>query len=299
MSLGTDIVAGTPSLVAVTPRGQYGNEINAFGLTFSATATPANTGGAQASYTFTSEYHADTSKYFIPVTLTELGPPQLNSSVLSIVCSEVSQPNDVGNKCVCNEGYARQLGMCAICPAGNRPLANRELGCESCVAYINTASTDGLECVECETGFEPNSDFSECIACAPNNFFSFEILACWPCDPGMELNYTTDVVPPCDNCPPFYAGLDGTRTVCPDGKQPTDEADGNPRQLCKSCPTAMAGTRGECFDCPPGRYQKEDQSTCLECRPGTFRNLEIQPECTPVSIQAFRCRLLHVMHGHF
>ena len=303
VSLGESIIAGTPSPVLITARDQYGNEINVFGLEFIATATPRDSAGALSgvqSGPFNSGFNAESSLYYVAVTLTvgtynisvsarspdgttnENVGDTLIAEVQEIVCSEQSRPSDDGNMCICNEGFARQLEECAVCPAGSRPRPNREDGCITCnLVQDGTAAPDGLECNLCPIGFGPNTDFSECVACGPNQYFSLDILACRACDPGMQLlldfNMTLyeQKVAPCGDCPPFYAGVDGTCTVCPDGKEPTADA-----RLCVSCPTSMAGTRGECFDCEPGRYQKEDQSTCLLCPPGRYRNNETQPECS-------------------
>lgn len=184
VALETELVSGLPSTVSVSPRDQYENDIQSYGMAFVATASRRENfavagvpGGA--SFIFDSTYNTALRTYSVQVTLPVLGPyslpvynenralpPTLFPAVRSVICSAGTNPNAAGTICLCNEGYARgQDGSCSRCSLGSKPKADRETGCTSCLFEPGTVSTDGLACVACPSGFRPNAAADSCVPC--------------------------------------------------------------------------------------------------------------------------------------
>ena len=293
------MVAGKPASMRVSPKDRFGNVIDTFGLSFTATLTRREnntiagvlyrnrkiTVPGEAEFAFDSHFDPEASAYVIILYPPVMGPyrllvrygeviipPRLTPVVQSTLCDDVSYPNEAGTACLCNEGFARQFGVCAACPAGYRPKQNREDGCDSCTFQPGTVSTSGLECEECAAGLRPNPQADMCIPCPPNEYYDLEQGKCDLCQDGQMLVLGQGL--PCAECPPGFAGTGGTCSACPDGQMPTERKD-----RCIGCPMGAAGTAGMCPECEPGRYQNDDQTDCLLCDRGRYRNAEPRPDC--------------------
>ena len=64
----------------------------------------------------------------------------------------------------------------------------------------------------------------------------------------------------CEPCPYAHVGINGTCSLCPDGKEPD-----RLQITCQTCPYGFTGVRGECFRCDPGTMPNEDRTFCTPC----------------------------------
>jgi hypothetical protein len=82
----------------------------------------------------------------------------------------------------CSSGFASVHGLCERCPAGKEPSLART-GCLACAS--GKCSADGVACVQCAAGAEPNVNSpgaTSCVACAHTEF-SPTGLQCSRCKP--------------------------------------------------------------------------------------------------------------------
>jgi hypothetical protein len=82
----------------------------------------------------------------------------------------------------CSSGFASVHGLCERCPAGKEPSLART-GCLACAS--GKCSADGVACVQCAAGAEPNVNSpgaTSCVAC-PHTEFSPTGLQCSRCKP--------------------------------------------------------------------------------------------------------------------
>ena len=261
-----EITAGQATTVQIHPQDVYGNDIGGFhfGLAFSGTANSLQTGAVnnfEATYDFTvSGYSVELvlpriGDYSVEFNLKSLDPaesalamqcthalpsgvslPCSPVSVVAVVCQDTatSSPNDDGNRCVCNEGFARiggPAGGCGKCQPGSQPREGtpgwlaREGGCMTCPN--GKASATGDQCVACPVGERPiDPTPTGCEGCCPDEessctkYFDFAVNACVRCLSGFRVNSPglaghIDGGGSCVECPPGYQGVDGECQPCP------------------------------------------------------------------------------------
>ena len=279
--LDPSVVAGQENSVVVAPRDMHGNSIVSFGLEFEAQALDSD---GETDLLFVSSYDFDTQQYSIVFTLPKtgaftlqvrlageaIGGGPLRLDVASVICDEVSSPNDEGSACICDDGFARLAsGECGRCDAGSQPQLNAERGCESCTLYPGHISVAGITCVPCNTG-RPSADRTSCAPCPAEQYFDALSNVCKACEAGERLNPDSEAAArPCVPCAVGAAGIGGACEQCDSGKQPNVDL-----TTCEKCPIGRAGTGGVCDVCPPGTAQKPDQTACTICPAGTYRNDE-------------------------
>jgi hypothetical protein len=121
------------------------------------------------------------------------------------------------------------------------------LVCEPCRA--SEIGVDGMSCVPCESGKQPNDDQTVCVACPVGKSSTTGL--CMDCEVGR---ISTNDLSGCENCGAGTAtGLGATCEVCDVSK--------------------YSGGSGEafCSECDAGKTSNEDHSGCASCADGTVR----------------------------
>lgn len=326
------ITAGQAATVLIHPKDVFGNEISGFhfGLVFLGTATSLQTGVATtfvATYDFTAQLYSvelllsRIGVYDVEFNLQALDPvasaiamqcthtlPSGGASscssnpvsVLPVVCQDTvkSTSNDDGNRCVCNEGFARiggPTGECDKCEAGQQPREGtegtpgwlaREGGCVTCPN--GKASTSGDQCTACPVGERPVlPNPTGCEECPYPKYFDSDVAnACIRCLSGYRVNSPgvghVDDGGSCVECQPGHHGVDGECEQCADGHEPDDR-----RIACIDCAPGFAGKGGICERCPPGTEGKLSGTKtnigdeCTKCELTVSRDGK---ECSKVSL---------------
>lgn len=208
---------------------------------------------------------------------------------------------------LCSGNQVSPLGVtCRSCLPGTQPNdataswrnewrrtkhTNSRTDCVSCEEVSRAAySTDGIICLDCPLGKEPNWNRTACMNCSSDQLWLFG--ECRDCPSGTEPNPAGFPAPrhTCRDCLPGYAGVDGVCTLCEEGKEPTPD-----RTACDYCTPGTTSdetrlaTLGFCPVCPVGRasevngeydhYQSlltprhmlsQNRTKCIRCEAGKY-----------------------------
>jgi hypothetical protein len=140
------------------------------------------------------------------------------------------------------------------CPHGSScAYANYSLTCTQCPN--GTASDDGLTCIPCAAGSQPNTLRATCIPCPREEYSKFGI--CSRC-PNTDETPTEDQT----GCEPEIA--------CGIGKYCTANCGGE-HHTCEQCLAGQYSPDGlgtQCTRCADGKVPTDDQSKCIRCDDG-------------------------------
>ena len=187
------------------------------------------------------------------------------------ICTQVDAVAAASGCDLCLGNEVSPLGIqCRACSPGTQPndataawrgdwrRTRQTLSRTDCVSCEEVSlaaySTDGVLCVDCELGKEPNWNRTECFNCTDDQLWLSG--DCQDCPSGTEPNPNGFPTPRlvCRDCLPGYAGNNGVCALCKDGKEPTAD-----RTACGKCEagTTSDETRllalGFCPVCPAGR----------------------------------------------
>eukprot|EP01043_Picozoa_sp_COSAG02_P036007 COSAG02_NODE_2612_length_8419_cov_2.286779_4_plen_1809_part_00 len=142
------------------------------------------------------------------------------------------------------------------CAAGHQ-CSNGQLSlfCDPC--RPNEIGLDGVSCVICDAGTEPNDDRTACVACPTGKASTAG--HCEDCAAGKT---SAGDLTACENCPAGTAT--GLGVVC---------------ELCDASKTAGGGGEPFCSECEPGKTSNTDRSGCESCVDGTVRRAG-ESECS-------------------
>eukprot|EP01045_Picozoa_sp_COSAG04_P008546 COSAG04_NODE_476_length_13722_cov_16.614707_1_plen_903_part_10 len=194
-----------------------------------------------------------------------------------ITNTSIDVPADVSSTAV--QAIAASIDTCFenSCSIGSQ-CSFREYStfCETCAH--NEIGADGILCVACQSGTQPDDLHAQCLPCPPGQHSvigiclycpagktsSVDRSGCIPCEPGTHRNEGESV---CEQCPDGTHSSDGVECMaCQPGTSPTDARDG-----CVACEAGKHSTNGvECRVCPPGQQPNEFQTACERCIGNAF-----------------------------
>lgn len=160
--------------------------------------------------------------------------------------------------------------VCLQCPAGRVNLldpaaTDASQACTPCPSPTAYALLNGMQCVESEEGFVPNSSMTGPMACAAGTFRNRTQTQCTPCAPGLASSS-----PGARQCAPcamgFYAESAGL-------------------QNCIQCPSGSVSSyvgATACTACAAGSYASGAQA-CLPCSNNTYSLGRTATVCLPCS----------------
>ena len=158
-----------------------------------------------------------------------------------------------GDDCVCRDGEVVYGAACLACP-------------------VDTAGTGGV-CARCPAGRVPSADRTECLAC-PAGQWERSVSECADCPTGRVPNAAGTA---CAACPTGQTpNADRSACLCPTGQTKAGDSclcgDGEVAYgaACLACPVDTAGTAGVCARCPPGRVPSADSIECVACPAGQW-----------------------------
>ena len=158
---------------------------------------------------------------------------------------------------VTNRTGNHQGVFCETCAPGYEPEANGTApGCASCRTFGPAFhSLDGVSCLRCAAGSEPNDARSLCNPCVPG--WAGSDGTCHKCPAGNEPSLDRSECRPCEDT---FAGTDGFCAQCANGKMPNDG-----HTACIPCPRNFAGMEGECEKCIDAKEPNVVQTHCQPC----------------------------------
>ena len=179
------------------------------------------------------------------------------SSTLSarITNTSIDEPVDDWSSAV--SAFGASVATCFDNPCGSAhrcAFRDHSTICEACGP--NEIGADGIICVACSPGSQPNDEQTECVECDSGRASSIGI--CMFCAAGKTGSVDRTGCIPCQ--PGTYRGAEDDECVqCPVGTQSSDSV--------------------ECRTCPPGTSPTEARDGCIACEAGTHSTDGI--ECTP------------------
>eukprot|EP01043_Picozoa_sp_COSAG02_P035309 COSAG02_NODE_2520_length_8610_cov_4.542474_5_plen_1472_part_00 len=190
----------------------------------------------------------------------------------NITGTSIDKPMDQWSTAVSLSGT--EISTCADNPCGigsSCTFVDDSTHCLGCGP--NEIGVDGISCVACPPGSQPNDEHTECrqcesgrvstigvcVFCAAGKTSSADRTACIPCQPGTRRGAEDD------ECVPCPAGTQSSDSVecraCPPGASPTDSRDG-----CTACVAGKHSADGiECTSCDAGSQPSASLTGCDAC----------------------------------
>jgi hypothetical protein len=197
------------------------------------------------------------------------------SSTLSvrITNATIDEPPDEWSSAISAFGASIAICVDNPCGAGSRCIfRDHSTLCEPCSP--NEISVDGVSCVACSPGSEPNDEQTECMQCdsghasnigictfcAAGKTGSADRTECIACQPGTYRGAEDDE---CVQCPVGTQSSDSVECrTCPPGASPTEARDG-----CNACEAGKHSADGiECTSCDAGSQPSALLIGCDSCR---------------------------------
>jgi hypothetical protein len=171
---------------------------------------------------------------------------------------------------LCPSGSSGVDGLCAACPVGTKPSADRT-SCTECPTGM--ASPGGIECTICPTGHRVHTSGGTCIQCPLDNIGVAGV--CSRCPNGREPALSDRGS--CHECSPGRAGQDGHCRICIPGTEPSSDL-----TFCVECDDGFykPHTANYCMACSAYSKPSSDRSWC-ECTIEAFSNKTsiMEPDC--------------------
>jgi hypothetical protein len=169
------------------------------------------------------------------------------SSTLSTRITNTSIDEPINEWASAISAFGAEVATCVDnpCAAGSScTFTGRSTLCAACAP--NEIGVDGISCVACPPGSQPNDEKSECLQCDAGRASTIGI--CMFCAAGKTASADRKACVPCQ--PGARRGAeDGECVQCPSGTQTADSI--------------------ECRSCPPGTSPNEDRDGCTTCEAGT------------------------------
>ena len=173
--------------------------------------------------------------------------------------------------CVGNE--VSPLGIsCRACPPGTQP-NDATAAWRSDLAWIDEGSdtiTPGpsWDAIRSWRLTKQTVSRTDCVSCEEVSpaAYSPDGVVCLDCPIGKEPNRNRTA---CQNCSDLELWLDGECRRCPSGSQPNPNPGFGFRAVCADCPPGFAGLDGDCVLCEAGKEPTVDRTECTFCSPGT------------------------------
>ena len=182
--------------------------------------------------------------------------PRQNRTICGNCSYDMVSLGDECVTCESGFGVDELQSRCLDCPAGlysSEELLEGE-GARIRVNVTNrTGNHQGVFCETCAPGYEPetNGTAPGCASCRTFGpaFHSLDGVSCLRCAAGSEPNDARSL---CNPCVPGWAGSDGTCHKCPAGNEPSLD-----RSECRPCEDTFAGTDGFCAQCANGKMPND------------------------------------------
>jgi hypothetical protein len=213
--------------------------------------------------------------------------------------------------CTCNQGYTGpDGGNCSACSSGKFKNVSGSAICAMCskgkFSTALAASSDSV-CSLCPAGkylpFEGADDVGTCIACPPGKYstvegsvsqdscnkcdqgkYKFGLTGCADCAPG-KYRFDLDIMS-CQDCPPASNSTSGSvQCSCVAGfAGPGGFA---PCLPCLQGSITNVSGASTCTLCRPGKSSGAENTSCIDCVPGTYSNPPVTPLCARCAPNTF------------
>jgi hypothetical protein len=196
------------------------------------------------------------------------------SSTLSARITNTSIDEPVGEWSSAVSAFGANVATCFgnPCGTGSRcTFRDHSTLCDPCGP--NEIGLDGVSCLACSPGSQPNDEQTECVQCESGRASSIGICTfcaagktssadrtgCIPCQPGTYRGAEDNE---CDQCPVGTQSADGVSCEpCPAGTSPTEARDG-----CTACDAGKHSTDGiDCTPCDAGSQPSALLTGCDSC----------------------------------
>eukprot|EP01043_Picozoa_sp_COSAG02_P029832 COSAG02_NODE_1874_length_10576_cov_8.410614_7_plen_1429_part_00 len=184
------------------------------------------------------------------------------TSTLSTTITNTSIDQPVNQWSGAISAVSAKIATCADnpCASGSScTFADHSTHCEACGP--NEIGVDGISCLACPPGSQPNDEKTECLQCESGRASTVGI--CMFCAAGKTGSADRTACIPCQ--PGTRRGSEDSECVqCPTGTQSSDSVD------CRTCPPGASpnDARDGCSACEAGKYSA-DGIACTSCDSGS------------------------------